>query len=133
MYNYLEEIKSDIEQYLEDNLEYEYSDCTDIDELEERLNDDLFIKDCITGNASGSYTFNRYKAQEYVVDNMDELKDALENFCIDAETVVDKFINEVWEYFDVTIRCHLLSQAISEVLEENKDDFERFLEENEEE
>lgn len=132
MYNYLEVLKTDIKDYLESEFEYKYSRITDIEDLESELNDDLFCRDSITGNASGSYTFDRYVAKEYVTENMDELKDALETFCVEAETVADKFLNEEWEYFDVLIRCYLLGQAIGEVLEENAEDFKRFFEENEE-
>ena len=56
--------------------------------------------------------------KEYVTENMEECIEALKEFCVEAETVAEKFLSEDWEYFDVTIRCHLLNQAISEVLEE---------------
>lgn len=117
-YNYLESIKADIKTYLEDEFEYRYSDCEDKDELQEALNDDLFAEDSVTGNASGSYTFCRETAKEYVTENMEECIEALKEFCVESETIAEKFLSEDWEYFDVTIRCYLLGQAISEVLEE---------------
>ena len=116
-YNYMEAMKEDIKTYLEDEFEYRYSDL-DRDELEQELNDDLFICDSVTGNASGSYTFCRATAKEYVIDNMEICKEAIDEFCIDANTVADKFLSEDWEYFDVTIRCYLLGSAIAEVLDE---------------
>ena len=73
-YNYLEEMKEDIKTYLEENIEYKYSDCSDLEELQDRLHDDLFCEDAITGNASGSYTFCRATAKNYVLDNVDLLK-----------------------------------------------------------
>ena len=88
------------------------------DAIEEQLNDSLWIADSVTGNGSGSYTFNSAEAKEYVTDNEDLLKEALEAFCTDAETITDHFLNGDWEYFDVTIRCYLLGQAIGEVLDE---------------
>ena len=123
MYNYIEEIKKDIIDYLEDNFINNYSDIDDIEELENELNDNLFNNDSITGNASGSYTCNSYISKEYVIDNMDILKDALYEFCVDSEIIVEHFLNEDYEYFDVTIRCYLLGQAINEVLEDYKEDF----------
>lgn len=123
MYNYLEAMKEDILEYI--NNEINFSDYDDLDELEQFLNDELCTVDSVTGNASGSYTFNRRQAQEYVSDNVDELKEALNEFCVDSETIADKFMSEDWEYFDVTIRCYLLGSAISEALEEIEDDFER--------
>lgn len=116
-YNYMEEMKQDIKAYLEDEFEYRYSEM-DHDELEQELYDDLWINDSVTGNASGSYTFCRATAKEYVIDNMEICKEAIDEFCVDANTVADKFLSEDWEYFDVTIRCYLLGSAIAEVLDE---------------
>ena len=117
-YNYLESMKEDIKNFLEDEFEYRYSDYEDKDELQEALYNDLWTEDRVTGNASGSYTFCRQTAKEYVTENMEECIEALKEFCVEAETVAEKFLSEDWEYFDVTIRCYLLGQAISEVLEE---------------
>lgn len=116
MYNYLESMKEDIKRYLEEEFAV-YSDL-DTEELDQQLNDDLWICDSVTGNASGSYTFCRATAREYVTDNMDLCIESLKEFCVEAETIAEKFLNEDWEYFDVTIRCYLLGQAISETLEE---------------
>lgn len=133
MYDYIEEMKADIKQYLEENFEYKYSDVDDLEELEQRLNDDLWTADSVTGNASGSYFCNSHKSRECVLDNMDTCKDALVDFGVDAETIGEKFLNEDWEYLDVTIRCYLLGQAISETLEEIEEDFEKWLESKEDE
>ena len=72
----------------------------------------------MTGNASGSYTFNSFKAKEYVTDNMDLVLDMTSEFGIEAETIAEHFLNEDWEWFDVSIRCYLLGECISEALEE---------------
>ena len=118
-YNYIEEMKSDILDYIAENVNA--GDFSDREELEEKLNDDLWTVDSVTGNASGSYTCNTFKAREYVLDNIDLLQEAFSEFCEDAATVGEKFLNEEWEYFDVTIRCYLLGQAISEALDEIED------------
>ena len=114
--NYLEQIKNDILDYIKENGIVVTSE--NMEEVEEKLNDDLWIDDSVTGNASGSYTFNSNKAKEYVVENMDLLKETISEFCIDSETVAEKFINEEWEYFDVSIRCYLLGSAVSETLDD---------------
>ena len=130
MYNYLEEIKKDVIGYLMNEAEFDRDDLFyNRDDLEDKLNDNLFVCDSVTGNASGSYTFCRATAKKYVVDNMELLKEALENFCVDSSTVAEKFISENWEYFDVTIRCYMLGAAINEALDELENDF---LMENEE-
>lgn len=115
-YNYLESIKADVMEYIKN--EVNLTDYEDKDELQEALHDDLWTEDSVTGNASGSYTFCRQTAKEYVTENMEECIEALKEFCVESETVAEKFLSEDWEYFDVTIRCYLLGQAISEVLEE---------------
>lgn len=122
MYNYLDAMKNDIKDYIEN--EVNTSNYSDREELENDLNDILWNEDSVTGNASGSYTFNRAEAAEYVNDNIDLLSEACAEFGIDSATVGEKFLNEDWEYFDVTIRCYLLSQAISETLDEIEDDLE---------
>ena len=112
MYNYLENVKEDVRDYIEENgIEITEENR---EEIEEKLNDDLWIEDSVTGNASGSYYCNTYKAEEALSGNFDLLKEALEMF---GETGSD-FLDKGAEWADVTIRCYLLGQAISEVLDE---------------
>lgn len=115
-YNYYEAVKEDVMEYINNNINL--ADYEDKDELEQFLNDELFAEDSVTGNASGSYTFNRYEAQENVIDNIDLLQEACEEFATDAETVGNWLLDEEWETMDVTIRCYMLGGAISEALEE---------------
>ena len=113
-YNYFESIKEDVKNYINNNIdlkEYERK------ELKQKLNDDLFFEDSVTGNGSGSYTFNAYEAKENLCHNMDLLKDAADCF---GEDIGD-LIGRGAEVCDVTIRCYLLPQAISEALDEYDD------------
>lgn len=130
MYNYLEAMKKDITEYI--NNEINLADYADRDELESSLNDDLFTEDSVTGNASGSYTFSRAQAQEYVKDNIDILKDACEEFGTDAASVGEWFLSDDWEKMDVTIRCYLLGQAIGEALDDMGDELKEAFESEEE-
>ena len=114
-YDYLEAMKSDVLDYIRE--EVNAGEFSDREDLENKLNDDLFINDSITGNASGSYTCNSYTAKEYVFDNIDLLNEAITEFCED-DVIGEKFLNEEWEWMDVTIRCYLLGQAISEALDD---------------
>ena len=115
-YNYIEALKNDIRQYMEDNESY--LNYTDREDLEEQLNDLLWTADSVTGNGSGSYTFNRWDAEKYVMDNMPLAVDAFREF-----DQIDKFADyiqdENYEAIDVTIRCFLLGQVIADVLEED--------------
>lgn len=116
-YNYLEAMKEDVREAINDR--YDLSDWTeDREGFEDKLSDDLFTDDGVTGNASGSYTFNSARAREYVLGNMDACLEAIREFCIEPETIAEKFLSENWEWFDVTIRCCLVGQAINEVLDE---------------
>lgn len=120
-YNYLEAIKKDVREYINDEIEL--SDFDSLEELEEKLNDNLWINDNVTGNANGSYYCNSWKAEEALSHNWDLLAEALENFGQDGTDILKKGA----EAMDVTIRCYLLGQAIAEVLK--KDDIEERLEE----
>lgn len=115
---YLEQMEEDVINAIKWN--YEKNDWIDNREgLEEKLNDDLWIDDSVTGNASGSYFFNSFKSREMVIsDGLDYFKSACEEFCIPSAEIGEKFINEEWEYIDVTIRCYLLSQVIAKVLDD---------------
>ena len=115
-YNYLEELKSDVRNYIKE-VASDYMDCEDMDELRDELYDNLWSEDSVTGNGSGSYTFNREKAKEYVSDNLDLMVEAYKD--LDSiESLVDDLEALDFETIDVTIRCYLLSQALDEVLED---------------
>ena len=111
-YNYFEAVKEDILNYIEENEIKVYS--SNREEIEEQLNDDLFCDDSVTGNASESYTFSTWQAEENICHNLDLLADALEAFGGSAGEALERGA----EYCDVTIRCYLLAQAIAEVLDE---------------
>ena len=116
-YDYREAVKADIREWLQENRS--------LDELKDDLSadngntfmylyDEMFCEDSITGNASGSYTFSCWQAEENLCHNLDLLEDAQRFFDIrpglsDPETC------------DVTIRVYLLNDCLYEVLEEIKD------------
>lgn len=118
MYNYLENVTNDVKQAILENIDnWEFANR---EELEEIANDILWIDDSVTGNGSGSYTFNREAAKEYVTgsdDGLDTLRDAVHEFNCEHEASTS-FLEGDWEYLDVTIRCYLLGQAISAALDE---------------
>ena len=114
---YFNKVSEDVKEYIDNEVDLtEWKE--DRDGLEEKLNDELWAFDSVTGNGSGSYTFSRCKAAEHVFDDMETVAEALEEFCVEAETIAEKFLAMDWEYFDVTARCHVLAQAISTVLDE---------------
>lgn len=117
--NYIEAVTADATEYIRDNYTAEEiaEAMTDRDEFAVRLNDEMWVADEVTGNGSGSYTFNREQAKEFVLADVDTVREALKEFCVEAETIADKFLDEDWEYFDVTARCYVLGQAIDAALD----------------
>lgn len=114
-YNYYEAVKEDVKNYIENEIDINEAleEAGSVEALIEKLNDDLWIDDSVTGNGSGSYTFNTYQAEENLCHNMDLLKEALEEFGCGIEHLAKGA-----EACDVTIRCYLLYSAITEVVEE---------------
>ena len=107
-YDYREAMREDVKNALEE------MDTTG--KTEGDIYDELWIDDSVTGNASGSYTFNSFKAREYVAGNEDLLAEALEEFGA-GDSEYKKALTDP-EYADVTIRCYLLAEVLSEVLSE---------------
>lgn len=135
MNNYLKETIANVKEYIEYNIDLENDIITgefeDRESIEEYLNDTLWTADEVTGNGSGSYTFNREEAKKNVLADIDTVREALQEFGTDAATIAEKFLTEDWEYFDVTARCYVLGQAIAEVLDELEENIETAIAERE--
>lgn len=117
--SYFNEMYDDVMEYIAENInltDYTEDGELDRDALEEKLNDDCFIDDSVTGNASGSYYYSRYKAAEKVHSNIDLLIEAIECFGDEAEDY--KRALQDPEYADVTIRCYYLGEVIARVLDD---------------
>lgn len=125
-YDYLSAVESDVREYIENNVDFH--DYSDLDEMKEDLNEKLFVEDSVTGNASGSYTFNTWKAEEYLCHNLDLLAEANEEFGGSSDILSDGA-----EMCDVTIRCYLLGQAIENVAPDMWQDWEDSQEDSDEE
>ena len=124
-YNYLEAVIEDVKEYINDEIDLaEWKG--NKDGLEEQLNDDLFVNDSVTGNASGSYYCNTWKAEEALAHNLELIEEVAEAWGI--EPTISAGYEHGAEWWDVTIRCYYLGQAIAEALE----DYEEELEEEEE-
>lgn len=120
-YDYLEAVTSDVLEYL--NAHDIKVTSSNRDELAEQLHDDLWAEDSVTGNGSGSYTFNTWQAEENLCHNYDLLVEAAREFGTDMGSLIE----DGAEACDVTIRCYLLPQAITAALDavqvdENEDE-----------
>ena len=115
-HDYLNEMTNDVIDYIKENVKAaELAQRLVDDEIradfEEQLRDELWTEDSVTGNASGSYTFSTWQAEENICHNLDLLKEALTEFGYTCLT-----LEEGAEWADVTIRCYLLPQAIKGAL-----------------
>lgn len=126
-YDYRQVVKDDIREYFHANSIRVTN--SNREELYQELYDDLFVNDSITGNASGSYTFNAWKAEENLCHNYGLLAEACDALCTSANDILDSA-----EACDVTIRCYLLGECLAEVMNELvEDDEEEFDDEDIEE
>lgn len=113
-YDYYKNVREDVKQRLNEWLDFnKINSYSDIDEVINAVYDDFFNSDSITGNGSGSYTFNSWAAEENLCHNMDLLKEALDELGGELNDYIDSA-----EACDVTIRCYVLGQVIYEVVED---------------
>ena len=117
MYNYYEEVLQSVEDAVNDGYNPEMMEPVDLEDYAEKLNDALWFDDSVTGNASGSYYCNSYKAEEALVGNWDLAAEALECFGNDFNA-----FEKGAEWVDVVIRCYLLNNCINDYIERNEDD-----------
>ena len=110
-YNYFQAVKEDVLNYIQEN-EITITE-ENREDVEDQLNEDCWMADSVTGNASGSYTFSTWQAEENLCHNWDLLAEALQEFGCDID-----YIKRGAEACDVTIRCYLLSQCITSAIDE---------------
>ena len=113
-YNYYQAVRDDITGYINDRCNI--ADFEDADSAFDMLHDDVWMSDDVTGNASGSYTFNTYKAEENLLHNWDLIEEAAEAF--GDEPIISCGYRHSAEYWDVTIRCYLVDILLYEVIED---------------
>lgn len=119
-YNYFEQVCADVREWINENAEGVKVTAENRDELAEQWHDEMWTADSVTGNGSGSYTFSTWQAEENLCHNLDLLGEAMEEFGYGGSSMSE--IMESAETADVTIRCYLLPQAISQVLDELETD-----------
>lgn len=119
-YNYLEAMIEDITEWMEYN-NFDLSEYTDIDEAHEYLHDELWDEDDVTGNGEMGYA-TKVDYENYLCHNWDALIDAVENFCIDANEIINLLekhnVVAILQYCDTLIRLNTLDMAIDIALED---------------
>ena len=110
--DYLVEVESAAQDFLDENIEY-------YDDFDDAFHE-MFCSDYVTGNGSGSYTFNSYKAQQNVKDAIfDENIVTLLDW--NGINIFDTLRDSGAETLDVIIRCYILSDIYSIIEEYFKD------------
>lgn len=113
-YNYREAVLEDcidaINNLIEDGTILE-SDVEQLDTLKNELIDVLMNEDRVTGNCSGSYTFSRWQAEEYLCHNWFEF----ESFS-DLRYQLSELDPEA---MDVLIRCKYVPLVLDEAIEKS--------------
>lgn len=118
MYNYYDEVLQAVKEAVEDGYSPEDIEPVDLEDYARRLNDAMWVDDSVTGNASGSYFCNAYKAEEALAGNWCLAAEALEEFGYDDINAFEKGA----EWVDCVVRCYLLSQCIADYIEQHEDD-----------
>lgn len=123
-YDYEEEVLKDVIEYIRDHYGiHELKEkLEDKDGFNQELYDDMFVSDLVTGNASGSYYCNAWKAEESVCHNMDLLADALEEFGGELDVLRDGA-----EACDVTIRCYMLGQVLGDAIDDIENEIDDYI------
>ena len=112
-YNYRESVLKDVRDYITNHYSREKLKelADDLDELGEKLHNEMWTADSVTGNRSGSYKCNLWQAEENLCHNLDLIQEVAREF---GELDLTRP-----ESCDVSIRCYLLDECINEVF--NKD------------
>ena len=112
LYNYHIAVKDDIREYIKEN----YDSVTE--KMRAEMLDTILGEDSVTGNASGSYTMNRAIAKEYVIENIDLLNRAVDEYGFNKKDIGEQFLSEEWEQLDVLIRLYLVGEYFDDIFSE---------------
>ena len=95
---------------------FDISKYTDLEEACEYLYDELWGEDDITGNGEKGYA-TKVDYEKYLCHNWDALIDAIENFDIGADQIIEVLkknnVEAILEYCDTLIRLNTLGIAIT--------------------
>lgn len=129
-YDYLEALCEDIRTYFNDELDLVefFEDTYWVKERAcNKLNEDLWDNDSVTGNGYSGYCTEE-EAGHNLAGNWNLLGEALSEFGCSAESIAKGA-----KFCDTTIRCYLLSQAVSIVVDEMYDKAQELVDDDEEE
>lgn len=137
-YDYKANLKADALNYIKENFSFadamdcftttnengepEFCETSDIiGNLADKFAYEMFVADEVTGNASGSYTFNTWEAEENLCHNIDLMNEVAEYFEIEP-TITTEWKHGA-EWWDVQIRCFLLNDVCYEIANDIVEEF----------
>lgn len=112
-YDYEYAVMRDLKDFLHERIDYAGWKSNEIRAHRDKLYDDAFVDDSVTGNGSGSYTFSTWQAEENLCHNFDLIEEMEEEF---GELSKNKRYDA--ETLDVSIRCMVLGRVFDDVLED---------------
>lgn len=116
MEDYKKEVMEDLKELLSENKE-EIKDLS-MDELRDLINDYRF-SDTVTGNGSGSYYCNAYKAQETINERGLLFDDYFLSYLQDMGAELADLLKQGAEAVDVWARCCVLDYMLTDEELEN--------------
>lgn len=117
MYDYKKAMKEDIKNYIIDNYMEPQPGMTR-DDYVEILEDDLWDVDEITGNGPYYYA-SEDECASYIGYGISELIEVFDEYGYEfTKDMREKLKREPARFIDCIIRCHLLYECVSEVVDE---------------
>jgi len=119
---YAELVRNSLEDNKETILELlneKSVDLSDEQEVVDTIVENFTYSDEITGNGSGSFTFNRSEAKDIVLNNLDDMVTILNESDYNAfEEIGKALVEDGFEELDVIARTFVLSQSATEFASE---------------
>lgn len=119
LYDYRETVKNSVIDWLKEHrkeVEARHSQEDEAD-FEQWVTDECIMSDSVTGNASGSYLFSTWAAEDCLCHNLDLVVEAVKEYGGGAEDV-GRAIMQGAETCDVIIRCYVLYEVVGQAIEE---------------
>lgn len=112
--DYIKELENDIKDVI--SIEFEEDELKEMSESDFREKIellDLYSHDDVTGNLSGPYELNAWKAEENICHMWSEIQNMIEEGFI----TTDIFLCGA-EGIDVALRCYFLNEALENIISE---------------
>ena len=118
-YNYEDALYDDIADYVRNNKINLHDYGEDQDAALEKLEEELWEEDCITGNGGDGYA-TTYECEEFLCHNLPILSEATRDFGFDLTIQTTKYsIEELPKVLDSIVRCYLLDGALWKYVTDN--------------